>query len=95
MVDIWQISRPLTGQSGAEIDMPSIDLVALPGAVYRPLIVAIAHIPILVVACFTTPVWMMAVVRPTIHGELGLKLLRELRTWSRDVIRATGGMQQR
>jgi len=74
--------------------MPSIDLVALPGAVFRPLIVAIAHIPILVVACSTTPVLMMAVVRPTTHGDLSLKLLRELRTWSRDVIGATGGMRQ-
>lgn len=75
--------------------MPPIDLVALARAVVRPLIVAIAHIPILVFACFTTPVWMMAVLRPTSHGELGLKLLRELRTWSRDAIGSTGGMPQR
>lgn len=75
--------------------MPSFDLATLPGAVFRPLIVAIAHIPILVVACSTVPVWMMAVVRPATHGELSLKLLRELRTWSRDIIGATGGMRQR
>lgn len=74
--------------------MPSFAPVKLPGALFRPLIVAIAHIPILVVACCTTPVWVMAVVRPTTHGDLGLKLLRELRTWSRHVIDATGGMRQ-
>jgi hypothetical protein len=74
--------------------MPSFDLLP-PGTVFRPLIVAIAHIPILVVACVMTPVWIATVVRPKTHGELGLKLLRELRTWSRDVIGATGGMRQR
>ena len=74
--------------------MPSFGLVALPGAVFRPLIVAIAHIPILVVACSTTAVVLMAVARPTTHGDLCLKMLRELRTWSRDVIGATGGMRQ-
>lgn len=75
--------------------MPSFGLVTLSGAVFRPLIVAIAHIPILFVTCSATPVWMMAVVRPSTHGEFGLKVLRELRTWSRDVIGATGGMPQR
>lgn len=75
--------------------MPSFGLVTLSGAVFRPLIVAIAHVPILVVACYTTPVWLMAVVRPSTHGEFSLKLLRELRTWSRDVIGASGGMRQR
>ncbi|GAA0462775.1 hypothetical protein Aca07nite_76550 [Actinoplanes capillaceus] len=75
--------------------VPSLDLVALPGALFRPLTVAVAHIPILVVVCFATPVWVMAVMHPATHGDLGLKLLRELRTWSRDVIGATGGTRRR
>jgi hypothetical protein len=74
--------------------MPSFGLLTLLSAVARPLIVAIAHVPILVVACFTIPVWMMAVARPSTHGELGLKLLCELRTWSHNVISATGWMRQ-
>lgn len=75
--------------------MPLFGLVSLSGAMIRLLIVAIAHIPILYVACSTTLVWMMAVVRPATHGEFGLKVLRELRTWSREVVGAAGGMQQR
>jgi len=75
--------------------MPSFDLVTLSGAVFRPLIVAIAHIPILVVACSTAPVWMVAMVRPSTHGDFSLKVLRELRTWSCDAIGAAGGMRQR
>jgi hypothetical protein len=74
--------------------MPSFGLVTLSGAVVRPLIVAIAHIPVLVIACSATLVWITAVVRPTTHGDLGLKLVRELRTWSCDVIGATAGMRQ-
>ncbi len=75
--------------------MPSFDLVAVPTAVFRPVIVVIAHVPILVVACCTTPVWLMAVARPSTHGDFGLRLMRELRIWSRDVISATGGIRQR
>ncbi|MBL7260456.1 hypothetical protein [Paractinoplanes lichenicola] len=75
--------------------MPSFGLVTLSSAVFRPLIVAIAHIPILIIVCSTTPLWMMAVVRPSTHGEFGLKLLRELRLWSHNVVDATGGMRQR
>jgi hypothetical protein len=75
--------------------MSSFGLVTLSGVVFRPLIVAVAHIPILYIACSVTPVWMMAVVRPSTHGELGLKVLRELRTWSRDVVGVAGGTLQR
>ncbi|WP_305785992.1 hypothetical protein [Symbioplanes lichenis] len=75
--------------------MPSFGLVTVPGAMVRPLIVVIAHIPILVLACFTIPVWIMAAVRPSTHGTFGLSLVRELSTWSRDVIGATGGTRRR
>jgi hypothetical protein len=37
----------------------------------------------------------MAVLRPATHGDLALRLLRELRTWSREVIGAVSGAQQR
>jgi hypothetical protein len=74
--------------------MPSFGLVTLPGALFRPLIVAIAHIPVLVLTCSASLVWITAMARPATHGDLGLKLVRELRTWSCDVIGATAGMRQ-
>lgn len=75
--------------------VPSVNLATLPGVAVRPLIVAIAHLPILIVAFCAIPVWMMAVARPATHGELALRLLKELRTWSRDVIGAVHGVQPR
>lgn len=71
--------------------MPSIDLATLPSALARPLIVAIAHLPILVIACCAMPLWLVFFVRPAAHGEAAFRLLRELRTWSRDVVQAVGG----
>ncbi|GAA1018905.1 hypothetical protein Aple_025430 [Acrocarpospora pleiomorpha] len=75
--------------------VPPVDLVSLPGVVVRPLVVAIAHLPILIVAFCAIPVWTMAVIRPATHGELAFRLLKELRTWSRDVIGAVHGAQRR
>jgi hypothetical protein len=75
--------------------VPSVDLAALPAVVVRPLTVAIGHVPILLVALCALPVWTMAVLRPATHGELALRLLRELRTWSRDVIGAVNGARVR
>jgi hypothetical protein len=75
--------------------VPSVDLVAVPGAVVRPLIVAIAHLPILVVAVLALPVWVFAVCRPATHGELALRLTRELRAWSREAVGAVNGVPAR
>jgi hypothetical protein len=75
--------------------VPSFELTTLPGVVVRPLIVAIAHLPILIVVVCTVPIWAMAGARPATHGELALRLSRELRTWSRDVISAVGGTSAR
>ncbi len=95
MVGIRHISITADRAAERETAVTSVDLMALPGAVIRPLIVAIAHVPILVVACCTIPVWIAAVGRPATHGELGLRSLQELRTWSRDVISATAGARRR
>lgn len=71
--------------------MPSINPAALSGAVVRPALAAIAHLPILIIVVCAFPVWLMAVVRPKTHGDLALRLLRELRTWSKDVTGAVSG----
>ncbi|WP_030434271.1 hypothetical protein [Actinoplanes subtropicus] len=71
--------------------MPSIDLAALPSVLARPLIVAIAHVPILIIACCAMPLWLVFLLRPAVHGEAAFRLVRELRTWSRDVVQAAGG----
>ncbi len=55
--------------------------------VMRPLVVAIAHLPILILSLSAIPV----VLRPATHGELALRMFRELRTWSREVIAAAYG----
>lgn len=68
--------------------MPSIEIAALPRVLIRALIVAIAHLPILIFTCCAVLVWTAAVLRPTTHSALALRLLRELHTWSRDVIGA-------
>jgi hypothetical protein len=78
-----------------EMSVPSVGPPALPGIAVRPLVVAIAHVPILVVALCAVPVWTIAVLRPTTHSELALRLLRELRTWSRDVVGAVYGAKHR
>ncbi len=75
--------------------MPSFHLPSLPAGFVRPLVVAIAFLPILIMALCAVPVWAVALWRPTTHGELAMRLLRELRTWSRDVIRAVYGGQER
>jgi hypothetical protein len=73
------------------MNVPSVDLTTLSSAVVRPLVVAITHLPILIVAVCAIPVWVMAVVRPATHGELAFRLIAELRKWSRDVIGAVNG----
>jgi hypothetical protein len=74
-----------------EMSVPSFDLATVPNTLVRPLVVAIVHIPILLVALCAVPIWTLAVLRPISHGDFALKLLRELRTWSRDAIGAVDG----
>lgn len=75
--------------------MPSIDLAALPTTVVRPLIVAIAHIPIMLLALCIAPILLFVAVRPESHGDLAVRLLCELRTWSRDAVGAASGRRTR
>lgn len=75
--------------------VPSVDLAALPSAVVRPLVVAIAHLPILFIACCATPLWLVGFLRPALHNELAFRLLAELRNWSCDVVRAASGLRNR
>ena len=66
--------------------MPAIDPTTLPGTMVRPFVVAIAHLPILVVVVLISPVWVWAAFRPRTHGATALKFLDVLRTWSVDVV---------
>ena len=75
--------------------VPSFGLPALPPGVARPLVVAIAFLPILIMALCAVPVWAMALWSPATHSDLALRLLRELRTWSREVINAVYGGRSR
>lgn len=71
--------------------VPCVGLAALPSAMVRPLVVAIAHLPILVIAVCAAPLWLMGFLRPATHSDLAFRLLKELRTWSCDVVRAASG----
>ena len=70
--------------------LPALSLPALRGLV-RPLVVAIAFLPILIMALLAVPVWAMALWSPATHTDLALRLLKELRGWSREVINAVYG----
>ncbi|WP_240669763.1 hypothetical protein [Actinoplanes solisilvae] len=78
-----------------EIIVPFVDLAALPSAMARPFVVAIAHLPILVIAIFAWPLWLISFVRPATHNDAAFRLLKELRTWSCDVVRDTNRNQTR
>jgi hypothetical protein len=67
----------------------------VPTVLVRPLVVAIAHVPILVIALCAMPLWLFGFLRPASHGDLAFRLLRELRTWSRDIVAATSGVRAR
>jgi hypothetical protein len=75
--------------------VPSFSLQPLASGFVRPLVVAIAFLPILIMSLCAIPVWAVAVCRPATHGELAMCLLRGLHNWSRDVIRAVYGGQGR
>lgn len=66
--------------------MPAIDLTTLPGTLVRPFVVAIAHLPIVVVVVLMSPVWVWAAVRPRTIGSAALKYLDVLRSWSVEVV---------
>jgi len=75
--------------------VPSFGLPALLPSVVRPLVVAIAFVPIVIMALCAIPVWAMALWSPVTHSDLALRLLRELRGWSREVIGAVYSPQSR
>ncbi len=75
--------------------LPSFGLPALPPGVARPLVVAIAFLPILIMALCAIPAWAVALWSPATHSDLALRLLKELRGWSREVISAVYGGQSR
>jgi hypothetical protein len=82
-----------TGQRKRERTVPSVDLASVPAFIARPAVVAITHLPIVLVALLSAPIWLLAAIRPASHGESALKLVRELRMWSRDAV--AGAMRAR
>lgn len=75
--------------------MPSIDLATVPATVVRPLIVAIAHLPVILLALCIAPILLFVAIRPQTHGDLAVRLLCELRIWSRDAVGAASGRRTR
>lgn len=71
--------------------MLSPDLASVFVALARPLVVAVVHLPLLVLVILSTPLWILAGVLPKSHGELALEFLARLRSWSADLSSAVGG----
>jgi ABC-type transport system involved in cytochrome c biogenesis permease subunit len=67
----------------------------LSNALVRPVVVAIAHLPIVIIAFCAAPLWLLGFLRPASHGEAAFRLLRELRTWSREVVHAAAEVRNR
>ncbi|GIM97159.1 hypothetical protein Ato02nite_089520 [Paractinoplanes toevensis] len=66
-------------------------LVSVFAALVRPLVVALVHLPLLVVVILSTPLWILAGVLPKSHGKLALQFLKYLRSWSAELSIAVGG----
>jgi len=75
--------------------VPSVDLVAVSSAMTRPLVVAIAHVPILIISLCAAPLWPMCLLRSEAHSDVAFRLLRELRSWSCGIVQATSGIRAR
>jgi hypothetical protein len=75
--------------------VPSVDLVALSSTMARPLVVAIAHVPILIVSLCAAPLWLICFLRPEAHSDAAFRLLRELRSWSCGIVQETNGIRAR
>ena len=71
------------------------NLPSLPRIEGRSLVVAIVHVPILVIVVCATPVWLIAVMRPATCGEFAFKLLRRLHNWSNDAVGVSKGTRPR
>lgn len=75
--------------------MPSFSLSALQTVAARPVVVTIAHLPILLITLFVIPLWMVMALWRKPHAELTFRLVRELRGWSREIVTAVYGAKTR
>lgn len=75
--------------------MPSFSLSAFQTAAARPVVVTIAHLPILLITVFVIPLWMVMALWRKPHAELTFRLVRELRMWSREIVTAVYGAKSR
>lgn len=66
--------------------MPLADSV-LRAVVGRPLIVIVGHVPIVVIVVFTIPLWLLMPFFPVAQPPARF-LIRELRSWSAQVMQA-------
>jgi hypothetical protein len=62
--------------------MPAVDVKAIFLTTSRPLVAAVAHVPIVLVVLFTLPLWVMLAFKPVALEGLATRILMELRRWS-------------
>ena len=72
--------------------MSSFEFPVLQAMIVQPVLVLVAHIPIVMVAVWCFPTLLMAAFRPSTHGRLALSLLDTLRGWSKDAVRGARGV---
>ena len=62
--------------------MPAVDFKTILLTMSRPLVVAVAHVAIILIVLLTFPLWLLLPFRPTALARLAMHILMELRRWS-------------
>ncbi len=62
--------------------MPTASLKTIFLTLSRPLVVAVAHVPIVLIAFFACPLWMLLAFKPAALQEVAMHILTGLQRWS-------------
>ncbi|MBL7260465.1 hypothetical protein [Paractinoplanes lichenicola] len=71
--------------------MPSLTMTPAFAALAKPLVVAVIHLPLLLVVVLLAPIWILAGLRPRSHGDLALAFLGCLQSWSAELTTTVRG----
>lgn len=71
--------------------MPAGDFRTIFSVMTRPLVVAAAHVSIVLIILLTVPLWILLAFKPTALEQLAVRVLVELRRWSASIAGAEKG----
>jgi hypothetical protein len=75
-------SGSTAGRAAVEDAVPVVGLRTIISRMTRPLVVAVAHVPIVLVVLLAFPLWILLAVKPAELERLAVQVLVELRRWS-------------